>query len=284
MDDKTRHILTSAQRRKTLAAVHIDMEDLYIFNNENTFKAVGKFADRLRVSGIPNIWVTFPFISYANFHAPRDDSYKNIDASITTVREFNKQAHAPNHNHLSAIPSMVGAKADETVIVKSWGSAFHEKMDSLLDIFLRKHNIDTVITTGVDYDACVARTLNDGTALDRYDFIAVEDCINLGCAENYKDYLQKNGDKGVFNTRRPIQDESAFQRRFHAASSASILKALETQPPQITVPVSKTETQFAIAVSSAQILPVKSSGIFDMPQMQTPNQDAPAFKREIAPH
>lgn len=219
MEPKTHDLLIAAWREKRLAAVHIDLQKMYAKGNTRTFLAVGNFAAMLRQWNIPNIWVTFPQLKVK----------RRINPGITTVQHFQKDVHDPDHHIGSAISARVRAHDNEIVVVKNWGSAFHTSATHLHDT-LEERKVDTVIVDGVHASACVARTLDDGTKSNKYDFIVVEDCINILKGTNYKEFLGKSR----------LKDPSAFQRRFHKAATKDIFKALEAQKPeQITMPPEK---------------------------------------------
>lgn len=283
MNEQTRDLLISAYRRKSLAAVHIDLQNLYLYNNNDTFKSVAELAGSMRQWDIPNAWVTFP-IDLRGHLAP-DANYKMIPPGITTVGDFNKTALAGDHDWRSTIPDLAGALPHEDVIVKDWGSAFHPKKPSYLHTYLQENKIDTVVFSGVDVEACLGRTLNDGTALERYDFVVAEDCINNRYGIPYKAYLLQNGVKD-FDTktqrqiRQPIKNNDAFQRHFHEATSESILEALKSTC-HVTVPAMPPPVLSAIQHSLA--LPNLSyTAMAPAPTTQMPPLPVAAMSQELA--
>lgn len=220
MINNTRDLLLSAWRENRLAAVHIDLQNLYVEGNEAVFHSVGNFADRLRGHGIPNTWVAFPRIA--------EDNSCHVSEGITTVQDFNRMALHPDLGFESLISPLVQAHSFEDTIVKHWGSGFEKGTDSALYQHLDAKGADTVLIAGVAAYACIARTLHDGANLDRFDFIVVEDCINIPAGTRYKDAILNNAlSYGDVNM-------DALQRRFHSACSASVLEALEQNTPRDT--------------------------------------------------
>lgn len=213
MDQRTHDLIVSALEEDRLAAVHIDLEKMYGDCNERTFRAVGGFSQGLRDRNIPNIWVTFPCLNAAERIAP----------GISTVGEFNRMANDPVHNPRSALCATVGARDHETVVIKDWGSALHTEKAALHEC-LQTLKKDTILIDGVAGHACVARTIDDGTLMDRYNFIAVPDCINLLDGTDYETFMKQRG----------LKNPSAFSRRFYTATSGAILKAIETPKTVVT--------------------------------------------------
>ena len=208
MDPKTRDLLLSAWYENRLAAIHIDLEKMYAPDNERTFRAVGAFSGGLRAHDVQNIWITFPYLK----------AKERIRPGVTTVEQFNAMANDPLHDIRSAMSESVGAQDHEAVVVKDWGSAFHPSSSALHD-YLRELKKDTILIDGVAGHACVANTLDDGTNLDTYTFIAVQDCINLLPDQDYEEFMRWRG----------VQNPSVFARRFYTASSDMVIKTLEAQ-------------------------------------------------------
>lgn len=207
MNSYTQKLLLSAWRENRLAVVHIDLQNMYIEGNEMVFRSVGDFAGQLRKHGLSNTWVTYPKI---------DDDLASIPMGLTTVGEFNRQAYYLGHGNESPISPLVQAHPFEKTIVKHWGSAFYEGRDSELYQHLDRKDADTVLIDGVAAYACISSTLYDGAILDRFNFIVVEDCINIPEGDDYKSALLCNA-----------ADPDSLERRFHSATSHSVLETLE---------------------------------------------------------
>lgn len=208
MDPKTRDLLLSAWYENRLAAIHIDLEKMYEPRNEHTFRAVGDFAGGLRAHDVQNIWITFPYLK----------AQERISPGLMTVEQFNAMANDPLHDVRSAMSETVDARGNEAVVVKDWGSSFHHSSTVLHD-YLRELKKDVILIDGVAGHECVAKTLDDGTTLDAYTFIAVQDCINLLPDQDYEAYMRWRG----------VKNPAAFAQRFATASSEMVLKTLEAQ-------------------------------------------------------
>lgn len=218
MKRDTRDLLVSAWRENRLAAVHIDLQNLYVEGNEAVFHSVGNFAGRLRSHGVPNTWVAFPKIA--------EDNSCHVPEGITTVQDFNRMAEHPDLGFESLISPLVQAHSFEQTVVKHWGSGFNKGTESALYRHLDSKGVDTVLIAGVAAYACIARTLHDGANLDRFDFIVVEDCINIPQGIPYKDSILSGAP--LFGN----VNMEALQRRFHSACSISVLEALEQSTHQ----------------------------------------------------
>jgi nicotinamidase-related amidase len=212
MDEKTKELLLSAWHENRLAAIHIDLEKMYAPGNEHTFRAVGDFAGGLRANDVQNIWITFPYLK----------AQERIRPGVMTVAEFNAMANDPLHDVRSAMSETVRAQDSEAVVVKDWGSSFHQSSTVLHD-YLRELKRDVILIDGVAGHECVAKTLDDGTGLDAYTFIAVQDCINLLPDQDYEAYMRWRG----------VKNPALFAQRFATASSDMILKTLEAQKTMV---------------------------------------------------
>lgn len=217
MDPKTRDLLLSAWHDKRLAAVHIDLQDFYREYNEETFEAVGNFAAAMRPLSVPNIWVTYPRMLRLEQITP-DCTHSEMIPRITTVAEFNEMAMGPNHTPVSLISDIAGARPDETVTIKRRFSAFDPVAPSYLEQHLDDIGADTVLITGVSWRTCVKETLDDGVKLDKYNFIVVDDCINVPSGTTYKKYWLSH----------PTIDFTPLEHRFAPASAQSVVEALES--------------------------------------------------------
>lgn len=218
MDKNTKELLLSAWGENRLAAVHVDLQNLYIDGNEAVFRSVGNFAAGLTTYGITNTWVTYPKI--------QDDNTSHVPEGLTTVQDFNRMAFHPDLGTESLISPLAQARLFEKTVVKHWGSAFNEGRESVLYQHLNRQGVDTVLIDGVSFDACMSGTLRDGTNLDQFDFLVVEDCINIPQGIDYKRSILTNPPLyGQINM-------EALERRFHSACSTSVLEALKQSTRQ----------------------------------------------------
>lgn len=200
MKPETRDLLISAHRENRLAGLHIDMQENYVGGRDLPVSgAVRMFSEVLRAIHVNNIWIAF-----AHGHA-----IKRIPDGITTVENYNATALPGD-----VISREAGARLGETVIVKSNIDALG-KDSSYLDPYLQKEKIDTILVTGFTGICCVGRTIGTAIRMDRYNVIAVQDCIDQADGWPYDRYV-----------RNEVGDKSAFQKRFHMASSMPIFREL----------------------------------------------------------
>jgi len=233
MKRQTQNLLISAWRENRLAAVHIDLQNMYADGNEMVFRSVGLFARHLRAHSIANTWVAYPKIE--------DDSSCHVPEGLTTVRDFNRFALHRDHGNGSLLSPLVQANPLEKTVIKHWGSAFNDGEDSNLFQHLERGGKDTILIDGVSSYACVARTLLDGVSLDRFDFIVVEDCINLPETMDmeYRDSL-------INFARNP----DALLRRFHNATAAGVIDTLETHANPVRRSITSSHHRIPIGAQS----------------------------------
>lgn len=196
MDDETRKLLLSAWHEDRLAALHIDAQ--WIFSDD-VFHAIGNLAQGLRPLNVSNIWVAWP------------DYERRVDTGMTTVTDY----HRTDQDTDYYLSRHVGAEGHETLLVKNTQSCFGTAVPHL-ENYLDSKNTDTLVVTGVGgRNACADKTIRQAILTDKYNIVAVTDCINH-TGDDYRDHMrditQKNPD--------------AFERRYHEATSAEILNVL----------------------------------------------------------
>lgn len=212
MSPETKNLLLSAWRENRLAAVHIDLQEGYLWNERggmdipllNLCRSVKNVAAILRPAGIPNIWAM-----------AKDVRWKD---QLTTVRLFDREIYS----RFGTLVSHVAAQNDEVVVAKTSNSAF-DQPDTPLHGYLKEQNKDTLLIGGVNAQACVSATIKDAILSDLYNVIVLPDCINVPetmRTEEYIDFLREE-----------CGNDTLFSRRFHSASSLEVIDTLNALSP-----------------------------------------------------
>ncbi len=213
---RTHETLLSAWRENRLAAVHIDMQRRFS-PTEALCEAVKKLSTSLRALDVENIWVAYAY---------RNMKMQNARADVGHIAGECETGH----NILDGI----GADEKDPLIVKNHDSAFYLPSWPLHN-HLQAKGKDTLLITGLHHDYCVGETIQDGILSNRYNIVAVGDCIDIPDQTNagyhyYARWMAHNCQKreqrrGVYNLPREQIDEQ-YQNRFHIATSALIIDAL----------------------------------------------------------
>jgi nicotinamidase-related amidase len=207
MQQHTRQTIVSAQRENRLAALHIDLQEDYIGGRTLSVSGtVRNFAHFLRALDVPNIWMAF-----AN-----DPSILNkLPSKVATVDEFNHAASGTP----CGLAAEVGALPEEKLIVKSTIDAFSPGA-SPIESHLKERTIDTLLVTGYTGTCCVARTMASAVRTNKFNVVAVQDCIDQASGWSYENFI-----------RNLVDDPSIFQNRFHMASGFIPVLSELTRPP-----------------------------------------------------
>jgi nicotinamidase-related amidase len=132
--------LVTAFKQAQLCAMHIDLQDLFYFPGDDcptdqAFHVTNDFAQELRQIDIPNFWVaclyeTPEIIPYNHAHQKTADIF---------------------HKDINVLPN-------EIVVTKATSSAFGNR---LLTPFLNHTGLTTQIATGVFFDSCYQKTIEN---------------------------------------------------------------------------------------------------------------------------
>lgn len=213
---RTHDVLLSAWRENRLAAVHIDMQ--YGFDIDGwVVQAVGKLSRAMRSLSVSNIWVAY------------SDATREKPLVITDVKGIGC-AGLPR----GRIRSGMGTVHDDAAVTKYHDSAFFAP-DWPLHQVLQARGKDTILVSGVNDYYCVGETIQDGILSDKYNIIAVGDCINLteqntNGYQNYARWIAQetvNRDGYMKTYKLPVkQIQAQYRSRFHIATAPLILDAL----------------------------------------------------------
>lgn len=167
MDDNTRKMILTAWREDRLAAVHIHLQKMcYEPATARAFENSALAADFFRAQAIENIWAV----------APHHRDRKGMKEQTTSVSAFNG-ACKEDRNKLHVV---VGADADETVVIRKSYSAFREGyLDKpTIEKHLKDSGKDTILLTGVYADQCFQYSMEMAFHYTPFNIVALTDCTN----------------------------------------------------------------------------------------------------------
>jgi nicotinamidase-related amidase len=216
MTDTLRKLILDAYRENRLAHVNIDLQV--------GFKVDQALCDRVhtlsrdaRSKNIPNIWVAAGLSRY-------DTNTPNFltDVKGTWGMSLPK----------GRIRNGLGAVHDDATIIKCHDSALYLP-DCPLDRHLQDTGRDTFFIKGVYSLECVAETIRDAVLSNRYNVVAVGDCIDISnqSIEGYGSYSRWLETSTIERNQnlRPDEIATLFADRFHMATSGFILETLKDQ-------------------------------------------------------
>lgn len=219
LDPRTRDVLFSAWKENRLLAVHIDLQPCFSPDKE-LCGAVHAFSSSLRSLNVENLWV-----GYAGNHM-------DMRNGRTTVKALETEQNTGRN----ILPN-VGAAPDDYAVLKDQNSAMYHPAWPL-HRHMHITGKDTILITGVNYDCCVGETIQDAILSDKYNVIAVGDCINIPVRTNsgfhcyarsiFNDCAGRAGELGIPPLPR-AQIGDQYQRRFHLTTSSLIVSALASE-------------------------------------------------------
>lgn len=210
MEESLRKLISRAHRENRLAAVLVDLQSTFLDDyTAAAFDGTRALASTMRQAGVPIIWVTYPFI------------HRTLKDQISTVWEYNAQKYGEG----DVISGKVMAQPNETVIIKNQTNALDFQNTTALEIHLDTLGADTIIAGGVLAHGCLGATIKNGLLMDRYNFIAAADSIDIDSKANYKNFITNIFSSNVRNSKLEL-DLSIPARRFHVSDTPSIAQAL----------------------------------------------------------
>lgn len=172
--DRHSHDLVAAFNEARLAAVHIDLQNLFYVENgtDIAFPVVADVAQCMRDLGVPNYWVALTHRWHAGSYASFKELYENT--------------HLGLHGCVKPHPDeMVFEKTGQDLF--SWQSI--AALETLLDA-----GIDTLVMTGVYHDKCFTDTVR-GALNEGFRVYAVADATD--CPMGDFDFMPRNILKSV---------------------------------------------------------------------------------------